>query len=437
MIMSKLLEEAIIDAKALKEAALKSAQEAILEKYTPEVKKAIENMLLEQDDPLQDPDLDALAGAAGGSPTAGTLDGQIPMGAVNGLNLCPCPDKEIEIDFADLQKSMSTVDTQTGMTNDMSQPLPAPLTPEQEAAPVAPDVNANVAPEVPPMPPEEEEELPVMEEEIELSEEFINSLLEDEELFEEQDLEEAKDGVPETERERKLASMSAPKNKITRGDVVAARIASGKKGKDLEEDARYQPSQDGTEAIKDRKGTEPLRIAVDQADAIRKKKLQENKTVSSNQTLLLIEKSSQLLQEHKKAQIKNKLLTEENARLSKEHSEMKTTALTLSKRLEEMNLQNAKLYYKNQALGSVSLNERQKNNIVEAISKAGSVDKVKIIFETLQSAVGSSNKITREPKSLSEAVTRNEGFNIRVKDKEQPVENSAVERWQKIAGIKK
>jgi hypothetical protein len=102
-----------------------------------------------------------------------------------------------------------------------------------------------------------------------------------------------------------------------------------------------------------------------------------------------------------------------------------------------MNLQNAKLYYKNQALGSVSLNERQKNNIVEAISKAGSVDKVKIIFETLQSAVGSSNKITREPKSLSEAVTRNEGFNIRVKDKEQPVENSAVERWQKIAGIKK
>ena len=395
--MSKLLEEAIIDAKALKEAALKSAQEAILEKYTPEVKKAIENMLLEQDEPLQDPDLDALASADGGSPTAGTLDGQIPMGAVNGLNLCPCPDKEIEIDFADLQKSMSTVDTQTGMTNDMSQPLPAPLTPEQEAAPVAPDVNANVAPEVPPMPPEEEEEeLPVMEEEIELSEEFINSLLEDEDLFQEAKWEE-----------------------------------------ELEEDARYQPSQDGTEAIKDRKGTEPLRIAVNQADAIRKKKLQESKTVSSNQTLLLIEKSSQLLQEHKKAQTKNKFLTEENVRLFKEHSEMKTTALTLSKRLEEMNLQNAKLYYKNQALGSVSLNERQKNNIVEAISKAGSVDKVKIIFETLQSAVGSSNKITREPKSLSEAVTRNEGFNIRVKDKEQPVENSAVERWQKIAGIKK
>ena len=48
--MSNLLEEAIVDAKALKEAALKSAQEAILEKYNPEVKKAIESLLLEQEE---------------------------------------------------------------------------------------------------------------------------------------------------------------------------------------------------------------------------------------------------------------------------------------------------------------------------------------------------------------------------------------------------
>jgi hypothetical protein len=431
--MSKLLEEAIIDAKALKEAALKSAQEAILEKYTPEVKKAIESMLLEQDDPLADPDLDSLTGDAPADPAAGTLNGQIPMGATNGMNLCPCPDKEIEIDFADLQKAMSSVDTQTGMTNDMSNPLAAPLTPAPEQGPVAPDVNANMAPEVPPMPPEEEEEeTPVMEEEIELSEEFINSLLEDEDLFQEAIWEE------ELSPGQKKLDVAEPKGKLTSADFAALRAKGKNKDKDLEEDARYQPSQDSTEAIKDRMNPkEKARIAANLAAAIRDKKLQESKTASSNQTLLLIEKSSQLLQEHKKAQVKNKLLTEENARLFKEHSEMKATALTLSKRLEEMNLQNAKLYYKNQALGSVSLNERQKNNIVEAISKAGSVDKVKIIFETLQSAVGSGNKFVREPKSLSEAVTRNEGFNIRLREKEQPVENSAVERWQKIAGIKK
>ena len=47
--MSSLLEEAIVDAKALKEAALKNAETAVLEKYSGEVKKALDT-LLEQDE---------------------------------------------------------------------------------------------------------------------------------------------------------------------------------------------------------------------------------------------------------------------------------------------------------------------------------------------------------------------------------------------------
>jgi hypothetical protein len=47
--MSSLLEEAIVDAKALKEAALKNAENVVLEKYSGEVKKALDT-LLEQDE---------------------------------------------------------------------------------------------------------------------------------------------------------------------------------------------------------------------------------------------------------------------------------------------------------------------------------------------------------------------------------------------------
>jgi hypothetical protein len=47
--MSSLLEEAIVDAKALKEAALKNAEDAVLEKYSGEVRKALDT-LLEQDE---------------------------------------------------------------------------------------------------------------------------------------------------------------------------------------------------------------------------------------------------------------------------------------------------------------------------------------------------------------------------------------------------
>jgi hypothetical protein len=452
--MSNLLEEAIVDAKALKEAALKSAQETILEKYNPEVKKALENLLLEQDEEMTDPDMDALNGDPSAPlQTGGTLDGQVPMAATNGMNLCPCPDdqKVIEVDFADLQKAMSSVDTGSGMTNDMSQPLAAPMTPAEEA-PAAPDVNANMAPEVPP---EEEQPLQedVVDEEIELDEELINSLLEDEELFQEAEgeLEEAKDGEPETEEEKELAAMAPPKNKITRGDVVAARIASGKK--QMKEDGRFadrlssekvQIDGDvGIEAIKDTKSDEQIAsIAAKIAKELMTGQLRESKVAKNkekqvlNETRVLAQKTSQLLEEHKKVQNKNKLLTEENARLLKEHQEMKATALEFAKQIEQMNVQNAKLYYKNQALGSVSLNERQKSQIVEAISKADSVDEVKIIFETLQSTVGSV-KTNKEPKSLSEAVTRNSGFSIRTREKEEPAATPAFDRWSKLAGIKK
>jgi hypothetical protein len=434
--MSNLLEEAIVDAKALKEAALKSAQETILEKYNPEVKKALESLLLEQEEGVTDPDMDALSGDPSAAPqTGGSLDGQVPMAATAGMNLCPCPDnqKVIEVDFADLQKAMSTVDTQSGMTNDMSQPLPPPMTPAEEA-PAAPDVNANVAPEIPP---EEGEEEPLMEddvmdEEIELDEELINSLLEDEELFQE-----AEDSEEMTDREEKLAGMAPPYDKVTKKDVLVAR------GVDLEEDARFQPSQDSVEKIKDTKSPEMIAsIAAKIAKELMTGQLRENKIAKSNEkkvlneTRVLAQKTSQLLEEHKKVQNKNKLLTEENARLLKEHQEMKATALEFAKQIEQMNVQNAKLYYKNQALGSVSLNERQKSQIVEAISKADSVDEVKIIFETLQSAVGSV-KTNKEPKSLSEAVTRNSGFSIRTREKEEPVSSPAFDRWSKLAGIKK
>ena len=62
--MSSMLEQAIIDATALKEAAIKNAEAAIIEKYAPEVKRAV-STLLEQDEDLGlDPDM-ALGGDMG------------------------------------------------------------------------------------------------------------------------------------------------------------------------------------------------------------------------------------------------------------------------------------------------------------------------------------------------------------------------------------
>ena len=85
----------------------------------------------------------------------------------------------------------------------------------------------------------------------------------------------------------------------------------------------------------------------------------------------------------------------------------KQMLLQMKDTLSEVNLQNAKLLYTNQTLVDDSLNERQKNKIVEAIMKSGSVEETKTIFEALQSTVGArSNNKKVAPKSLSEAVER-------------------------------
>ena len=44
-----MLDQAIVDAQALREAALKNAEQSVIEKYAPEIKAAVES-LLEGDD---------------------------------------------------------------------------------------------------------------------------------------------------------------------------------------------------------------------------------------------------------------------------------------------------------------------------------------------------------------------------------------------------
>ena len=47
--MSSMLEQAIIDATALREAAIKSAEQAVVEKYSSDIKEAVEKLMEEND----------------------------------------------------------------------------------------------------------------------------------------------------------------------------------------------------------------------------------------------------------------------------------------------------------------------------------------------------------------------------------------------------
>ena len=103
--MSKMLEQAIIDAEALKEAALKNAEQSVIEKYSNEIKNVMEKLLEQGEDEM---------GGLGPAPDAPAVDSfsDVPRADMGGEDLCPCPDaeEEVEIDFDALAKQLDAED---------------------------------------------------------------------------------------------------------------------------------------------------------------------------------------------------------------------------------------------------------------------------------------------------------------------------------------
>ena len=112
--MSKMLEQAIIDAEALKEAALKNAEQAILEKYSKEVKSAVENLLEQPEEPpAMDLGMDPAPGAA--EDAEGDFAQDMPRADTDEDDVCPCPDEEeeIEINFDELAEALRTLNEES------------------------------------------------------------------------------------------------------------------------------------------------------------------------------------------------------------------------------------------------------------------------------------------------------------------------------------
>ena len=117
---------------------------------------------------------------------------------------------------------------------------------------------------------------------------------------------------------------------------------------------------------------------------------------------------------------------------------LKNVTSVLQQKLEDSNLTNAKLLYQNKALHSDSLNERQKSKLVEAVSNAETTEEAKVIFETLESTVGSTSRKKKQPQSLREAVERSSSMILsnRKRDTVRQKANPTYDRWKSLAGIK-
>ena len=434
---SKLLEQAIVDAQALRDSAFKSAQATLLEKFAPQVKEAVEKLLEQEEEPGAEtpPPSDALAGGDstapvtdfGGAPpdesNKGYVSGKakdIPLAATDGEKLCPCPDDDedvtLELNLADLadQLKIGKEAEEDEEFNPSEQPN---LTGMQNQPPAA--GGAALAESL------ELENLELEEEVLELDEDVEVNL--DEALSDSEDEEEEDEEEEEIEEGKNKAKWDRH-DYGNRGNPAAATAAR-------EKAASLKASFDKKKADLNKNG-ELSSYEEKRGKAIQTSMEKQNTNESTVKQLMST--SAQLLKEHqttvklvekKDSQIKK--LLEENKKFSSTLEEMSTAF----KKLDQVNLLNATLFYQNQVLKSDSLNERQKTHIVEAISKADSVSEAKTVYETLINSVGGPAERQRAPKSLNEAISKRSSFRFPHKQAEQPHDHNK-DRWLKLAGIK-
>ena len=139
--------------------------------------------------------------------------------------------------------------------------------------------------------------------------------------------------------------------------------------------------------------------------------------------------------EREKLQKENEDLKEKVNQLAENNKKLDKVVQSLKEKLVESNTTNGKLFYTNCVLKDPSLNERQKEKLVENLSNAQSLEQAKVIYETLNS-VGSTNSSIQKPKSLSEALNRNSSLVVSPRRTEERKETDPVsDRWKRLAGL--
>lgn len=398
--MSSMLEQAIVDAAELRKAALKNAEQAIIEKYAPEIRNAVESLLetsttlnevgrpvrhggqlarvtvesdggqvgiqylngdsthlvneaeLEEateDDVLAEQE-EGMGGATATSPAG--MDMNIPMGATGGEQMCPCPDDEDSVTFEfDMDDFMDAAAEERG------EPAEPPPAAAPDAAPAG-----------------EEEEDPLAD--LALEESRFHQVL----------------------------------------NILEEIVAEDEKA--LEEE-----------------------LTVDMAGVHKNGTFETNESTLDYQLEMEMAKREDPKHEEERAELEEKIeeLDEAYRKLKVEHELYENTIYKLNQKVKSTLLSNAKLLYSNRALRDASLNERQKQKIAEAITKARSPEEAKALWETLRTTVGSDSNVKKGPQSLSESVNRRPNLSSmlpRRNNNQSVQEDTFSDRMRKLAGIK-
>ena len=391
--MSSMLEQAIIDAAALREAALKSAEQAVIEKYAPEIKAAVAT-LLENDSPRFSRGQSVRYEGRLATVTVENDNGKIGIQEVDGGKTYLVQESELEEGATAIQEEEQTVE------EDIAERTEAPL--------AAVDLE---------------------QEGLEEGEAIIFEFTSDD-FLEEDALDDM--GKEETHTSQDAQSETGVEGETSPNDSVL-NLEEAEEGETLEELINILNEFDDGETLE-----EEADITVDMFG--------DDKlgwTTTDKETLKWLKDMQRAKEEAAKDKEEKEVLAGEVEALDeakkayeKQNKKLQRIIKDLNEKLQSTLLSNAKLLYSNRALNDASLNERQKTKIVEAINKAQSVEEAKNLHETLRVTVGQTQQ--RGPKSLNETVQRKSNLSSMLTSKRQdpePVDNF-TERMRRLAGIK-
>ena len=280
--MSSLMEEAIVDARALKEAALKNAENVVLEKYSTEVKSALDTLLEQELEP------DPAMAPASDEADMGFTDG-IPYGFEDEEIDGPADEEIIEIDFDAIKARLKGDGDPDDLTDALG--LADELGPDDEGLDMGGDEEIDMG---------DDEEIDMGDdeaddEEIDLSEDMLSGLIE--ELV-----------LDMTPRPNGWSSLSSAENSVEQANndaMASAQAAHRKDDEEEEEDEATAPDVVDDSALFESKNFQLTNINKELHALVKESKNQLTKLILENAKLVYQNKalSSASLNERQRIKI--------------------------------------------------------------------------------------------------------------------------------------
>jgi hypothetical protein len=417
MANSKLLKEAIADAKAVKETALANAKLALEEAFTPRLQSILSQKMRAEaemeDDDAKKVDEELSSDGIGSKVDAGYAE-------TPGAN----PTLTAQTDLSVGVKKDSGKPEQAGTDYKKVADISEEENPfaQQDDAMAGDDKDAEIA------------ELKARLAELEGEDETDvnqNDVADDSEIAgEERGDRQPWEGVDD-EDEMGDDSMDMGSDEESEDDMdleaiireLEAQLGSDEEGSDEEEESMYENMADGSEAGTD-KGETPKVVVTNEAEEDDK---EDDKDVVDLEEIL------REMEDDMKGDAEDKKADEKDAELNEAYKTIKS----LQKTINEVNLLNAKLLFANKLFRAHTMTNEQKVKVIETLDRTNSVREVKLVYSTLAEnfKYSTSNKSTK--KSISE------GIASKTVKSTKPAQAKAViaestnfsDRFKKLAGI--